>query len=286
MRFFKIFALVGLLFASLASCGSSDKDRNLLTVSIEPQRYLLERIVGDKWQVNTLAPNGTDPENFDPPMSALAKASGSTAYFKTGHLAFEDAVVPTVMNGRNDDVVDCSVGIDLMIGSHGGHDSDHIHSSQEADPHVWGSVRNSLVMAENMLNAMKRIDPDNSEYYQKNFDGLKTDLDSLDNQIRNNLRGKERVAFMVWHPSLSYFARDYGLKQIALGFDNKEISASEFKNKIASARNSGASVFVVQPEYAGQRSTDIAAQTGVEVLKVNLAGYDWLEDLKTISEKL
>ena len=72
----------------LTACSQGDADRTL-TVSIEPQRYLLEQIAGDKWQVNTVLEKGADPENFDPPMSTMKKAMSSRLYFSMGTLPFE-----------------------------------------------------------------------------------------------------------------------------------------------------------------------------------------------------
>ena len=55
--------------------------------------------------------------------------------------------------------------------------------------------------------------------------------------------GKRGSSFLVWHPSLSYFARDYGLHQIALGgAEHKEVSIPALREAIEEARGSGASV--------------------------------------------
>ena len=61
------------------------------------------------------------------------------------------------------------------------------------------------------------IDPSNKGYYARRFKYIYSvarfarhgALDSI-------LRPCRGASFVVWHPSLSYFARDYGLHQIAL----------------------------------------------------------------------
>ena len=44
----------------------------VVSVSIEPQRWLLEQIVGDKMEVRSLMGNGGNPEHYEPTFSHLA----------------------------------------------------------------------------------------------------------------------------------------------------------------------------------------------------------------------
>lgn len=61
----------------LSGCKGRQAGVPVLSVSIEPQRYLLERIAGPGWKVNTVLSKGADPENFDPAMSTLVRTAQS-----------------------------------------------------------------------------------------------------------------------------------------------------------------------------------------------------------------
>ena len=52
----------------LAACGSQQQKSQpmTLTVSIEPLRYFTEIIAGDKFQVISMVPEGSNPETYDP----------------------------------------------------------------------------------------------------------------------------------------------------------------------------------------------------------------------------
>lgn len=278
-----IVVLVAML--SLQSCGGKGSDRTL-TVSIEPQRYLLERIAGDGWKVNTMLANGADPENFDPPMSAMKAAMGSAAYFRIGYMPFENALIDRMAEGGGGNlrIVDSSEGIELLHGthecdSHDGHDGD-------LDPHVWSSVKNAGVIAANMCRALVELDPDNARLYEENYRHLQAELDSLDSEITRKLAPKTGATFVTWHPSLSYFARDYSLRQLSLGSEGKEMSAEAFRDKIDEARNAGAEVMIVQPEVDLTRSLEVARQAGVRAVEVNLLGYDWPEQMRRVAEAI
>lgn len=130
-----------------------------------------------------------------------------------------------------------------------------------------------------MLAGLIDIDPANAAYYSKNHDMLQTRLDSLDCEISEILRQRPSASFITWHPSLSYFARDYSLNQIALGSDNKELSADNFRNKVNDARRHNASAFIVQPEFDQNRSKEIALQAGADTVRINLLTYDWAGEM-------
>ena len=270
-----IFTLLAI--AMLTACSQGDADRTL-TVSIEPQRYLLEQIAGDKWQVNTVLEKGADPENFDPPMSTMKKAMSSRLYFSMGTLPFEQTLIDRMNEGGEKvKTVDTSAGIRRLHGTHGPHDGHH-HESAE-DPHVWTSVVNSRQMARNMLDALVELDPDNRDYYNANYRRLDARLDSIDREIRTLLEPCQGATFVVWHPSLSYFAADYGLNQVAMGMENKEVSPMQMKENIDRARTLGARVMIVQPDFDQNRSAELARQIGATTLSVNLMSDAWIDDM-------
>ncbi len=272
--------------AAIAGCGREKESDNRLMVSIEPQRYLLERIAGPKWTVTTLLDRGEDPESFDPSVAALRNLYDSRACFIVGTLGFERGL----LEGDRTDVrlFDTGRGIGLLHGTHSHchhhhHDHDHDHGD-EADPHIWTSIDNSRVMARNMLEAMIKLDPADSAIYRANYEKLEGRLDSCRAAVDAHLEGARGGAFMVWHPSLSYFAAENGLVQLAIGLDNKEMSAKAFRNNIDLARDEGASVFLVQPDFDAGRSVAIADEAGVRSVMINTLAYDIPSELVRIAE--
>ena len=59
--FFLVFAL-----SLLVGCQSGTKEEKILSVTIEPQRYFLENIVGDRYKINVIVPVGASPEPMSP----------------------------------------------------------------------------------------------------------------------------------------------------------------------------------------------------------------------------
>ena len=96
------------------------------------------------------------------------------------------------------------------------------------------SVRNARVIASNMLDAMVEADPVNADEYRRRHAELDRGLARMDSSMSARLAPLRGQGFMVWHPSLSYFARDYGLTQIALGGGGKEISLPGLMDRLRS----------------------------------------------------
>lgn len=57
-----------------------------VTVSIEPQRQMLEAIGGDRVSVSSLLAGGGDPETYDPTLASLVHLEQSAAWFQIGNM--------------------------------------------------------------------------------------------------------------------------------------------------------------------------------------------------------
>ncbi|MCI9606903.1 MAG: zinc ABC transporter solute-binding protein [Muribaculaceae bacterium] len=273
---------VALAIAGCSRNGGANNDKKSVCVSIEPQRWVAEQIAADRVEVTSLMSGDANPENFDPPLSALRNASQADVYMQMGHLPWEQSLIEKLKQSNPGmKVVDTSNGIALITGTHS-----HDGHSHEADPHTWSSVRNARLIAANMLDALKDIDPGNADFFTQNYNRLTTRLDSLDNAITVALDSCSEKAFMVWHPSLSYFARDYGLTQIAVGAENKESTVRSMKEQIDKAVGNNVKVFFIQPAMDGGKSDEIVSLTGAEKVIIHPMAYDWWGEMKCVSDAL
>lgn len=290
--------------AALALCAcSKEAAKGDPVVSVEPQRAILQEIVGDRHNVISLLANGANPETFDPTLKTRMALDDAMVYFTTGLLPFEQRLA----EGSETETVDCSQGIELIYGTHGhshehaddhgdaahdaeGHagDSEHAQTGRMADPHIWASVRNARIMARTMTEGMCRLEPQDSAYYRANFRRLDARLDSLDRVFAAKLSGlpADRHAFAVWHPSLSYFARDYGLQQIAVGFENKEVSPAHIAHVTEEAREHNVRLLFFQAEFDSRQADALNRAMGTKMLTITPMAYNWSAELTKITDAL
>lgn len=289
-----------LLFYIMLSCATKERE-NVIIVSVEPQRALLEEIVGDKFRVESVLTPGANPETFEPGMQMRRDMETASAYMTTGFLPFEQKLIDVV--GKDMKIVDTSKGIEPVYGTHGhshhnqdshhSHDHNHshchghTHGDIEADPHTWTSVRNARQIAKNMYEALLELDSNNGEYYSQRYMNLINRLDSLDNEFGKKLQNDSVTrTFAIWHPSLSYLARDYGLEQLSVGFENKEMAAGALHDIIVKAKEKGVKVFFFQKEYDTRQAETLNKEMGTTLININPLDYDWEEQIERIVSAL
>ena len=268
-RYVVLMVTAGTLF----SCSSAKNDNaNKITVSIEPLRYLTEKIVGDRFEVVTMVPKGSSPETYEPTARQMADLSESILYIKVGELGFERTWMPRLTsNAPHITVVNSSEGITSHIGD---------------DPHSWMSARNAIIMAHNIYEAVKRIDVKDSVFFRQRLDSLCNVIHATDKYIRQTTAQAHCKSFIIYHPALTYFASDYGLEQLALEEHGREPSAAELEQIISTARAKGVKTMFVQREFAN-RNVDIITNTiGARKVEINPLGYDWNKEMRRIAAEM
>ena len=282
-------ALATLLLV-LASCnGGKSKGSGDLVVSVEPQRAILQEIVGDRHHVRSLLEKTANPESFEPSMQTRMALEDAPAYFPIDLLPFEQNLKKSLPKGTK--VIKGAEGISLIYGTHGhahGADDNDSHDDLSADPHIWFSVRNARIMASHMVKAMAELEPENADYYRSNYRRLDARLDSLDRDLAaavDSLPADSR-AFAVWHPSLSYLARDYGLKQIAVGFENKEMSPAHIAFVAEQARKNGVKVLFFQQDLDPRQAETLNRSMGTRMVNINPLSADWEAQISSVIDAL
>lgn len=286
--------VVTAMLAMSTGCKSGDEDkRPVLVVSIEPQRHMLEQLAGDNFRIVTMMPSGNNPETYEPSPAKRMALEDAEAYFTTGNLIFEDNLLLATKDTSL--FVDTSGGLELIYGTHS-HSGDHSaflpgNLEEEdkhhlADPHIWSSVKNARHIAQVMTSALLRIDPDNSEEYRSRLDRYDAHLDSLDDVFNQKLANINNRQFLVWHPSLSYFARDYGLEQVAVGSEMKESSAESIGNLLEMAKAKQINTFIYQRELDSRHVDLITASLDAKIVPFNGLDYNWENELSKIVDGL
>ena len=198
-----------------------------------------------------------------------------------GLLEFETALLDKIEDRTK--IVDLSRGIVRIEGScaHAGRNgSDHAHG---VDPHVWTSPRALQRMAKNAYEAIHARWPDSAKY-TANHARLQEELRQLD------LRTAEKIArsgiryFIIYHPALTYYARDYGLRQEAVEADGKEPSAKRLTALIRQARKDGIGRILYQNQFPVSVVETIARDIGAECTEIDPLCEDAIANIDSITD--
>ena len=268
------------------ACGHTPQqsEKPVITVTLEPLRYFTEAIAGDCFEVVSMVPKGSSPESYDPTPQQLVNLSKSQAYLRIGYIGFEQAWMKKLeANYPTMKVYDTSKGVEL-IREEGHHHGDHYHEGG-VEPHIWNSTRNASVIADNIYAALCEMDADHQAEYKKRLDVLKETIRHTDANVRTLLANADST-FLIYHPALSYFARDYGLHQISIEEGGKEPSPATLKTLIETCRREGAQVIFVQQEFDQRNAQLIADELGIEIVPINPLSHDWAEEMLRVANAL
>ena len=284
MRYLKFIAISIVAMVAFVGCVERKvvvEDRAV--VSIAPLKPLVESILGDDFEVTVLVPQGASPETFEPTPKQLREVESARFVFGTGLLEFEQELLHRV--ARNEQIINLSQGIELLVGtcSHAHHahaNCSHNHA-HGIDPHTWCSPKSLAKMAENAFNAIAREMPDSVEY-DKNYTSLCIKLLELDEEVAEACRQSPRSTFIIYHPALTYLARDYGLTRVAVEHEGKEPSAKHLARIIEQARAEGVKHIFYQSEFPASSVEVICQDIGATAVEINPLDEDIFENIRHI----
>ena len=277
MRKIYITLLIAILCGGCTSRRPADGEP--LYVSILPLRSLVQGIVGDDFDIEVLVPPGASPETFEPTPRQFVGLNKARMVFNVGLIDFETMLLAKVEDQAK--VVDLSRGIELITGtcSHGSYGHTHTHG---IDPHVWTSPRALQKMAENAYEAIREAYPD-SVKYETNYRLLQQELKALDERTAARIAASDVEYFIIYHPALTYYARDYGLRQIAIEADGKEPSAKQLTQLIRQAREDGVRRILYQSQFPASAVEVIARDIDAEYAEVDPLREDVIANIEEIT---
>ncbi len=267
----------------LSGCGPSghaggDGQRPVITVSVEPLRYVAERVAGDGFRVETLVPKGGNPEIYEPTPGQMASLGQSMTCFVVGGLGFERA--------WEDRLRKMSPGVPFVRVSEGIGSATADGTEDEADPHVWTSPTCMKAIARNVCAALCKADTAHARLFRRNLRRTLAVLQAADDSIRALVDGTRTKAFLIYHPALTYFARDYGFTQIAMEAEGKEPSPARLARIVRLCREKKVRTVFVQREFDRRNAELVAKETGTRLVEINPLSYDWEEEMLKIARTL
>lgn len=278
-RILLILMAAALLFAcDSKKSDNQDDGKPVITVSILPQKTFVEKIGGDDFEVNLLIPPGSSPAAYTLLPSQLKDIAQSDVWFRIGYIGFEHSWQEKIKQANKDmRVVDLSEGLDLIYGVEEQH-GDHVHKGG-VDPHIWLSPSLVKQMASEITAVLSDVNPEKSDQYKANYMEFAKEIDQLDVKIRNKLRDYKGSEFITFHPSLSYYAREYDLVQHSLETGGKEPTPQHLREVVDLANEKDIDIIYIQSEFDRDHARVFAEEIDGKIIEVWPLDPEWAENL-------
>ena len=227
-----------ILFLLISIIGIVNAATSQITVSILPQKYFVEKITKDKFEINVMVQPGSSPHTYEPKTSQMKALAASKVYFSTG-VSFEHVWLDKFKkNAKKTLFVDLSNGIEkLAMAEHEHHDEeeheehkdehkahDHDEHKHEAkdnhdgedglDPHIWLDPILVKIQAKNIYDTMLKVDTQNADFYKENYESFLNEIDNTFLKIKQKINGSEITTVYAFDDYWDYFANRFRLNII------------------------------------------------------------------------
>lgn len=278
LRYTSALCLALFMLACSAGAGRKQGHKPMVAVTISPTKGIIHALAGEQVEVLTLLPEGATPESYEPSMQDMSRLAHADAWLYVGDLGFEQSWLSRIKELNPDlKLIRLDSGLMPLQGHEHIHADGSVHSS---DPHYWMSITGIEIMSRNVERALQSLLPEAD---------LAHGADSIQRQLAQlrawaSERPFESKSFVIYHPSLAYFAEEQGLKQLVLEQDGKEPTIHHLKTLVEQAQRDHARLMFFQREFgAGSKSIDyIQREVDLRIQQINPFSADWFGELKTI----
>jgi ABC-type Zn uptake system ZnuABC Zn-binding protein ZnuA len=257
--------------------------------TLAPIADVVAQVLGERGEVHTLVPPGTDSHTYEPRPSDVAPLTDADAFIGVGldlnpaSVALAEANLPEgaplVLLGE--EALDEA---DLSDEHWHAHDDDgHAHTHDDGgpadgdghthddgqggvNPHVWTSVDNVLAFVDVVELTLSELDPAGAEHYEERAGAYRAELEDLDAAIRTavDTLDEDRRTLVVYHDAWAYFGRSYGVEVVAAvqPSDHAEPSASDVRAIIDQIREQDVPAIFGAEEFPTSVAETIADETG------------------------
>lgn len=286
------FILMTFVIITVTACSSKQTSGNKevskngkiqVVVSFNPLKEFAKAVGKDKIEVSTIVPNGTEPHDFEPKPRDIQNINGADIFVYNG-LGMEnwvDKVLQTIDNKKLVTVV-ASNGITPIENTNVADLKDH----GQYDPHTWLGLKESKIEANNIKNALIKVDPANKDYYEKNYAEFAAKIDNLYNDYSSKFNILKNKNFVTGHAAFAYFCRDFGLKQNSAEdvFAEGEPTAQKLKGLVDYCKANNIKVVFTEELASPKISETLAREVNAKVEKIYT--IESMEDNKDYIESM
>jgi len=294
MRIKRIIAALTALALGATLCGCSGgnaegtEDKPLVITTIFPAYDFARQVFGDTADVKMLLKPGQESHSYDPSAKDIVEITGCDLFVYNG--GESDQWVESVLQAAPDintfrmtdavSLLDEEVSEGMQAEEH---DHDEEEHDEEYDEHVWTSPDNAAAIVRALGIKAMELFPDSSEELATNTEMYASQIDNVDEQLRQLLDGEDRYFIFGDRFPLLYFFKDYGLNYYAAfpGCGSEtEPSAQTVTFLLDKLEQPDAVKAVFCIELSGRKLADVLAQdSGLDVVEFHTCHNISADDL-------
>jgi len=286
----RLLPLVVLAVASLTTvlgaCGDDDEasgggGRLEVVTTLPLFADFAREIGGDRVEVNSLLPIGSDPHTWEPAPSDVQRVTEADIVFANG-LDLEPAAInviepnidssaPLVLLAEKAEAAGATVAKLPEGFEEEGEEGAPAGEEPGDDPHMWMDPANAELYAGIIGDALVQADPDGKSSYDENYETYIAEIEDVDSYVSDKVGEipESNRKLVTTHDAFGYFARAFGLEVVAFVAPSpgQEASPADIANLSRAMKDEGVPAVFVEPQIAteGEILRQAGEDAGVEV---------------------
>ncbi|MEK4354294.1 metal ABC transporter substrate-binding protein [Paenibacillus sp. FSL H8-0261] len=256
-----------LLFTACSNVseGEADHDKLKIVATYSIIADMTENIVGEKAEVYSMVPIGTDPHMYDPLPKDTSKVSSADLVFynglnlETGKGWFQDLLDVT---NKKDVAFAVSDEVTPMYLTEKGKET-------QEDPHAWLDVQNAIKYVDIITKHVIEKDPDNKEFYLNNQSEYVKKLNELDQYAKESVEKvpQEKRILVTSEGAFKYFSKAYGFESAFIWEINTDSQGTpeQMKNIIKIIDENQVPALFLETSVNPKTMETISNETGVPI---------------------
>lgn len=243
----------------------TQKSDTIQTVaSFYPLYFFAQQIGGGNVTVDNITTAGVEPHEYEPTARNIATIESSRLLILNGGglEAWSDNISRNIDLKRTSIIVAGDGLINQMSEENG---------KTAVDPHIWLSPILAQKIADNISEALIRIDSLNKDYYEFNAAALKNKLRDLDAAYRQGLSDCGEKNIITSHNAFGYVAKEYGFNQVPIAglSPDAEPSPKELANIAKFAKDNNVEYIFFESLAIPKLADTLASEVGAKTLVLN-----------------
>lgn len=264
--------IFGGVFLAFPFCSPASASGPLnVVVTIPVLKDLAIQVGGPHVSVHSLLSGLESEHTYSPKPSDLVAIRNARVLLEVG-VGLEVWVRSLIRNAGNPRllVVTTSKGIALIRerGQKADRQGAGLRRQQLGNPHVWLDPENAKVMMRHITEAFIQTDSGHAKVYRNNQAEYLRQLDELQRELVNRVRGLTDRRVIVHHPAWPYFARRFGfrIEGEIVSQVGAEPSANHLQALVKRIRDKQIRVIVSEPQLNQKIPQVLARETNARVV--------------------
>lgn len=221
---------------------------------------IVKEVGGEHVKVKSLVGPDGDPHSFEPtPQDSQALAKADVVF-----------VSGLGLEGWMDRLISASEYKGKVIVSSEGIETRSMEEDGKTitDPHAWNSMKNGVVYANNVMNALIAADPEDAAYFRQHGSAYIAQLTKLDSWAAKRFAAipQDKRKVLTSHDAFGYFGQRYGVSFLSpVGFSTEsEASASDVAKLITQLKTEHIHSYFIENQTDPRLVKQIAAASGAQ----------------------